>query len=67
MSWRTCGGSSRRLDREVLLATTGQGDIDLYSPTGVLTAQIKTAVSEHEIAMMKVRHAPRRAAARRAR
>ena len=37
------------------LATTGQGDIDLYSPTGVLAAQIKTAVSEHEVAMMKVR------------
>lgn len=43
------------LGRPVQLATTGQGDIDLYSPTGVLTAQIKTAVSEHEIAMMKVR------------
>src|SRR5882757_6120516 len=43
------------LGREVKLATTGQGEIDLYSPTGVLTAQIKTAVSEHEIAMMRVR------------
>jgi DNA invertase Pin-like site-specific DNA recombinase len=43
------------LGREVKLATTGQGEIDLYSPTGVLTAQIKTAVSEHEIAMLKVR------------
>lgn len=43
------------LGRKVPLATTGQGDIDLYSPTGVLAAQIKTAVSEHEIAMMKVR------------
>jgi DNA invertase Pin-like site-specific DNA recombinase len=43
------------LGREVKLATTGQGVIDLYSPTGVMTAQIKTAVSEHEIAMMKVR------------
>jgi DNA invertase Pin-like site-specific DNA recombinase len=43
------------LGRHVPLATTGQGDIDLYSPTGVLTAQIKTAVSEHEIAMMSVR------------
>ena len=43
------------LGREIKLATTGQGEIDLYSPTGVLTAQIKTAVSEHEIAMMKVR------------
>jgi DNA invertase Pin-like site-specific DNA recombinase len=44
-----------KLGREIKLATTGQGDIDLYSPTGVLTAQIKTAVSEHEVAMMKVR------------
>ena len=43
------------LGRQVPLATTGQGDIDLYSPTGVLTAQIKTAVSEHEISMMRVR------------
>ncbi len=48
------------LDRTILFATTGQGDIDLYSPTGVLAAQIKTAVSEHEIAMMRVRQ--RRAA-----
>ena len=46
--------------RPVPVATTGQGDIDLYSPTGILAAQIKTAVSEHEIAMMKVRQ--RRAA-----
>jgi DNA invertase Pin-like site-specific DNA recombinase len=43
------------LGREIPLATTGQGVIDLYSPTGVMMAQIKTAVSEHEIAMMKVR------------
>lgn len=43
------------LGRRVLLATTGQGDIDLYSPTGVMMAQVKTAVSEHEIAMMRVR------------
>ena len=43
------------LGRKIPLATTGQGEIDLYSPTGVLTAQIKTAVSEHEISMMKVR------------
>lgn len=43
------------LGRTVALATTGQGDIDLYSPTGVLAAQIKTAVSEHEVAMLKVR------------
>lgn len=52
------------LGREIKLATTGQGEIDLYSPTGVLTAQIKTAVSEHEIAMMRVRQ--RRAARQRA-
>ena len=50
----------QELGRPVPLATTGQGDIDLYSPTGILAAQIKTAVSEHEIAMMKVRQ--RRAA-----
>jgi DNA invertase Pin-like site-specific DNA recombinase len=48
------------LGRRVPLATTGQGDIDLYSPTGILAAQIKTAVSEHEISMMRVRQ--RRAA-----
>lgn len=52
------------LGRHVPLATTGQGDIDLYSPTGILAAQIKTAVSEHEISMMKVRM--RRAARQRA-
>jgi DNA invertase Pin-like site-specific DNA recombinase len=43
------------LGRKIKLATTGQGEIDLFSPTGVLMAQIKTAVSEHEIAMMRVR------------
>jgi DNA invertase Pin-like site-specific DNA recombinase len=43
------------LGRQVPLATTGQGDIDLYSPTGVMMAQVKTAVSEHEVAMMSVR------------
>ncbi len=43
------------LDRKIKLATTGQGEIDLYSPAGVLTAQIKTAVTEHEISMMKIR------------
>jgi DNA invertase Pin-like site-specific DNA recombinase len=43
------------LGRRVPLATTGQGDIDLYSPTGVMMAQVKTAVSEHEVAMMSVR------------
>ena len=52
------------LGRPVALATTGQGDIDLFSPTGVMMAQIKTAVSEHEIAMMKVRQ--RRAAKQKA-
>ncbi|MBZ4620510.1 recombinase family protein [Mycobacterium avium] len=52
------------LDRRVPLATTGQGDIDLYSPDGVLQAQVKTAVSEHEVAMMKVRQ--RRAARQKA-
>jgi len=52
------------LGRHVPLATTGQGDIDLCSPTGVLQAQIKTAVSEHEVAMLKVRQ--RRAARQRA-
>jgi DNA invertase Pin-like site-specific DNA recombinase len=43
------------LDRKVLLATTGQGDIDLYSPTGIMYAQLKTMMSEHEIGMMRVR------------
>lgn len=43
------------LDREVKLATTGQGVIDLFSPTGVLQAQLKTMMSEHEIATMRVR------------
>ncbi|OBB89649.1 recombinase family protein [Mycobacterium sp. 852002-30065_SCH5024008] len=52
------------LDRRVPLATTGQGDIDLYSPDGVLQAQVKTAVSEHEVAMLKVR--TKRAARQRA-
>jgi DNA invertase Pin-like site-specific DNA recombinase len=41
--------------RGILLATSNSGDIDLSTPTGVLTATIKTAVSEHEISMMKVR------------
>ena len=36
-----------------MLATSNNGDIDLSTPTGVLTATIKTAVSEHEIAMMR--------------
>lgn len=41
--------------RGVLLATSNNGDIDLSTPSGVLTATIKTAVSEHEVAMMRVR------------
>jgi DNA invertase Pin-like site-specific DNA recombinase len=41
--------------RKVELATTGQGVIDLFSPTGVLQAQLKTMMSEHEIATMRVR------------
>jgi DNA invertase Pin-like site-specific DNA recombinase len=43
------------LGRRVPLATTGQGDIDFYSPTGIYNAQMKTAASEHEVAMLKVR------------
>jgi DNA invertase Pin-like site-specific DNA recombinase len=43
------------LGRHIPLATTGQGDIDLTSPTGVMMAQVKTAVSEHEVRMMSVR------------
>ena len=41
--------------RGILLATSNNGDIDLCTPTGVLTATIKTAVTEHEISMMKIR------------
>ena len=41
--------------RGILLATSNNGDIDLSTPSGVLTATIKTAVSEHEIAMMRIR------------
>jgi DNA invertase Pin-like site-specific DNA recombinase len=43
------------LGRKVELATTGQGVIDLYSPAGVMQAQLKTMMSEHEIATMRVR------------
>jgi hypothetical protein len=43
------------LSREIPLATSGQGDLDIYSPSGVMTMQIKTAVSEHEVAMLKAR------------
>jgi DNA invertase Pin-like site-specific DNA recombinase len=52
------------IDRGILLATSNNGDIDLSTPSGVLTAAIKTAVSEHEVAMMKIRQ--RRAARQRA-
>ena len=41
--------------RGIQLATSNNGDIDLSTPSGVLTATIKTAVSEHEISMMKIR------------
>ena len=43
------------MQRGILLATSNNGDIDLSTPSGVLTATIKTAVSEHEISMMKIR------------
>jgi DNA invertase Pin-like site-specific DNA recombinase len=43
------------VERGILLATSNNGDIDLSTPSGVLTATIKTAVAEHEVAMMKVR------------
>jgi DNA invertase Pin-like site-specific DNA recombinase len=43
------------VERGILLATSNNGDIDLSTPSGVLTATIKTAVSEHEISMMKIR------------
>lgn len=43
------------VSRGILLATSNNGDIDLSTPSGVLTATIKTAVSEHEISMMKLR------------
>jgi DNA invertase Pin-like site-specific DNA recombinase len=52
------------IKRGILLATSNNGDIDLSTPSGVLTATIKTAVSEHEVSMMKVRM--RRAACQRA-
>jgi DNA invertase Pin-like site-specific DNA recombinase len=39
----------------ILLATSNSGDIDLSTPTGVLAATIKTAVTEHDIAMMRIR------------
>jgi DNA invertase Pin-like site-specific DNA recombinase len=52
------------IQRGIKLATSNNGDIDLSTPSGVLTATIKTAVAEHEIAMMKVRQ--RRAARQRA-
>jgi DNA invertase Pin-like site-specific DNA recombinase len=43
------------IERGILLATSNNGDIDLSTPSGVLTATIKTAVSEHEVAMMRIR------------
>jgi DNA invertase Pin-like site-specific DNA recombinase len=43
------------VERGILLATSNNGDIDLSTPSGVLTATIKTAVSEHEVAMMRIR------------
>ena len=43
------------VQRGIKLATSNNGDIDLSTPGGVLTATIKTAVSEHEVAMMRVR------------
>ncbi|ODQ96514.1 hypothetical protein BHQ20_28835 [Mycobacterium intermedium] len=52
------------IERGILLATSNNGEIDLSTPSGVLTAAIKTAVSEHEIAMMRIRQ--RRAAQQRA-
>ena len=52
------------IERGILLATSNNGEIDLSTPSGVLTATIKTAVSEHEIAMMRIRQ--RRAARQRA-
>lgn len=52
------------VQRGILLATSNNGDIDLSTPSGVLTATIKTAVSEHEISMMKIRM--RRAAVQKA-
>lgn len=52
------------VERGILLATSNNGDIDLSTPSGVLTATIKTAVSEHEVAMMKIRM--RRAAVQKA-
>ena len=43
------------VERGTLLATSNNGEIDLSTPSGVLTAGIKTLVSEHEISMMKLR------------
>jgi DNA invertase Pin-like site-specific DNA recombinase len=41
--------------RGIKLATSNSGDVDLSTPAGELMATIKTAVSTHEVAMMKVR------------
>lgn len=43
------------LGRKIVFATTSQGEIDLYSPDGIFQLQVKTAASEFEVAMMKVR------------
>jgi DNA invertase Pin-like site-specific DNA recombinase len=48
------------IERGIKLATSNNGEIDLSTPSGVLTATIKTAVSEHEVEMMRIRQ--RRAA-----
>jgi DNA invertase Pin-like site-specific DNA recombinase len=50
--------------RGIKLATSNNGDIDLSTPAGELMATIKTAVSTHEVAMMRVRM--RRAAVQKA-
>ncbi len=43
------------IEHKVLLATSNNGDIDLSTPQGVMMAGVKTLVSEHEIAMMRIR------------
>jgi DNA invertase Pin-like site-specific DNA recombinase/ribosomal protein L37AE/L43A len=50
--------------RGIKLATSNNGDLDLSTPAGMMTATIKTAVSTHEIDMMKIRM--KRAAAHKA-
>jgi DNA invertase Pin-like site-specific DNA recombinase len=41
--------------RGIKLATSNNGDIDLSTPAGELMATIKTAVSTHEVAMLRIR------------